>query len=91
MTMTTLFGRRSYLYREMRLHELPKGASAVIYEMNNESGIKRRLNDLGFTEGTVIEKTGVSPLGDPSAYLVRGALIALRDEDASQIGVRADL
>ena len=89
--MMTLFGRRYYLYREIRLHELSKGASGVIYEMNNESGIKQRLNDLGFTLGTVIEKSGVSPLGDPSAYLVRGATIALRNEEASHIGVRVDI
>lgn len=78
------------MHRQMRLHELPRGERAVIYEINNEIGIKRRLNDVGFTVGTAVEKVGTSPLGDPSAYLVRGAVIALRDEDASRIGVTAD-
>ncbi len=88
--MTTLIGGMN-MYREISLQKLPRGASGIICELKNESGIKRRLNDLGFTEGTKIEKIGVSPLGDPSAYLVRGATIALRDSDASLIVVRTDV
>ena len=30
-----------------------------------------------------------SPLGDPAAYLIRGALIAIRDEDASWVEVES--
>lgn len=41
--------------------------------------------DLGFTEGTVVSVIRKSPLGDPTAYGVRGAVIALRKEEAAHI------
>lgn len=47
--------------------------------------IRRRLLDLGLIEGTVIEVLQASPFGDPVAYLIRGAVIAIRFETASNI------
>ncbi|MEE3258464.1 MAG: iron dependent repressor, metal binding and dimerization domain protein [Candidatus Latescibacterota bacterium] len=46
---------------------------------------RRRLMDLGVLPGTVIEAEMKSPSGDPTAYIIRGALIALRREQAQQI------
>lgn len=69
------------------LNSLPIGKTAYIEALSNEGSIKRRLNDLGFNKGARIEKVGVSPLGDPSAYLVCGAIIALRKKDAEYISV----
>lgn len=43
---------------------------------------RRRLMDLGIVPGTVITAEMKSPGGDPTAYRVRGALIALRKEQA---------
>ncbi len=48
---------------------------------------RRRLLDLGVVPGTVIVPELVSTSGDPVAYRVRGALIALRREQAAWIGV----
>lgn len=45
--------------------------------------------DLGFTEGTEVAVIRKSPLGDPTAYRVRGAVIALRKEEAAQIEVQS--
>jgi DtxR family Mn-dependent transcriptional regulator len=45
----------------------------------------RRLLDLGFVPGTVVEAELPSPSGDPIAYRVRGSLIALRKEQADLI------
>lgn len=70
------------------LPDLPVGCRGIIYEMSNEGSIRRRLRDLGFVENAEVEKVGVSPLGDPSAYYIRGAVIALRKADASKIAVR---
>ncbi len=47
--------------------------------------MRRRMIDLGIVEGTKIECVGRSPSGDPSAYLVRGAVIAIRKRDARDI------
>jgi ferrous iron transport protein A len=43
--------------------------------------------DLGILPGTVIEAEMTSPGRDPTAYRVRGALIALREEQASMIRI----
>ena len=43
--------------------------------------------DLGIVPGTVIEAEMKSPGGDPTAYRIRGAMIALRKEQANQIHI----
>lgn len=48
---------------------------------------RRRLLDLGFVPGTLIEAEMVSPSGDPTAYAIRGALIALRREQTRHIHI----
>jgi DtxR family Mn-dependent transcriptional regulator len=50
---------------------------------------RRRLMDLGILPGTEIEAELVSPSGDPTAYRVRDAVIALRKEQADLIKVEA--
>lgn len=52
--------------------------------------MKRRLLDLGLVEDTRIACVGRSPGGDPAAYLIRGAVIAIRDADCSRVLVCAD-
>lgn len=47
--------------------------------------IRRRLLDMGLVPGTAVSCVFKSPLGDPCAYLIRGALVALRLEDAEKI------
>ena len=47
--------------------------------------MKRRLMDLGFTKGTTV--TCVLCGSGIKAYLVRGAVIALRNEDADKVPV----
>ncbi len=48
---------------------------------------RRRLMDLGILPGTVISAEMISPSGDPTAYIVRGATIALRKEQARLIHI----
>ncbi len=48
---------------------------------------RRRLLDLGFVPGTAVEVEMVSPAGDPTAYRVRGSVVALRREQANLIRV----
>lgn len=48
---------------------------------------RRRLLDLGFVPGTRVEIEMVSPAGDPTAYRVRGTVVALRREQAQLIRV----
>jgi DtxR family Mn-dependent transcriptional regulator len=48
---------------------------------------RRRLLDLGVVPGTVVKAEFASPGGDPIAYRIRGALIALRHAQAELIQV----
>ena len=52
---------------------------------------RRRLMDLGIVPGTVIEAEMKSPTGDPTAYRVRNALIALRREQAEHIQIEKQM
>lgn len=69
----------------IQLKELKSGQRAVISELAAFDDMRRRLQDIGLIEGTVVECVGKSPLGDPAAYLIRGAVIALRSEDSGQV------
>ena len=52
---------------------------------------RRRMMDLGILPGTMIDVEMTSPSGDPTAYKVRGALIALRKEQAKLIQVESEV
>ena len=51
---------------------------------------RRRLLDLGFVPGSVVEARFASPAGDPTAYEVRGALVALRRDQACHIRIGSE-
>lgn len=62
----------------------------VLYKNLNAFGpLKRRLLDLGIVKNTKITPVFKSPSGDPTAFEIRGTLIALRKEDASLIKVKS--
>lgn len=67
------------------LNALPFNKKANIADLQIEGDMRRRLLDLGFTLGAEIQCLYRSPFGDPTAYFIRGAVIALRQEDAKQI------
>ncbi len=74
----------------MVLCALPAGATARVQGIEAEAGIRHRLGDLGLIAGTRVTCVGKSPLGDPTAYLIRGTVIALRKEDASKVFVERE-
>lgn len=73
------------------LHLLPPGKTAKVKSLTCEGSIRRRLLDLGLISDTVVEALQKSPSGDPTAYNIRGAVIALRSEEASRILVESIL
>ncbi len=64
------------------------GKSAVVKSLSAHGALRRRLSDIGVAEGAVIKCVGKSPLGDPSAFVIRGAVIAIRDCDSRTVIVR---
>lgn len=67
------------------LKDLKIGQRAKVKQLLSIGSIRRRLLDIGLIEGTEVECLHKSPAGDPVAYLIRGAVIALRSEDSSNI------
>lgn len=70
------------------LDRLEIGKSATVTRLTGTGANRRRLMDLGILPGTVLRAELRSPLGDPVAYRVREALIALRREQAREIEVQ---
>lgn len=71
----------------LTLDQLEIGNAAVVTRLTCTGANRRRLMDLGILPGTRLEAELKSPLGDPVAYRVRGAVIALRRDQAQQIEV----
>lgn len=72
---------------EKTLFELRPGESGTVAEISAESGMRRRFMDIGCIAGATIKKLSAGPFGDPCAYLICGAVIAIRERDAAQIVV----
>lgn len=74
---------------EIPLNQLPVGAKASVTSLLSDGAARRRILDLGVIGGTEIEPLYQSPSGNPVAYLIRGAVIALRNDVSSKIMVTA--
>ena len=70
------------------LDKLQMNKAAKIDSLNCNSNIKRRLLDLGFVPNTSITPILKSASGDPTAFEIRGTIIALRKEDTCNVWVR---
>ena len=73
--------------RYIPLSLLPLGKKAKVKSLISDGSIRRRMLDLGLISDTFVEALQKSPSGDPTAYYVRGAVIALRSEEAGKIMV----
>lgn len=72
----------------LSLNELGLGNYGIVVKINGKDKIKRRFLDLGIIPDTKIKVLYESPFKDPRAYFIRGAVIALRKEDADLIEIR---
>ncbi|MCK6578979.1 MAG: ferrous iron transport protein A [Anaerolineae bacterium] len=69
------------------LDQLEIGNTAVVRRLNAGGAIRDRLMDMGLLPGTPVLAEFRSPLGDPVAYRIRGALIALRRSQAREVEI----
>ena len=69
------------------LYDLKIGEKCRVDKILIYDSLRRRLIDLGLTPDTLVECVGQSPLGDPKAFLIKGAVIALRYEICKSIRV----
>ena len=71
-----------------KLSQLNPGTTGRVSKLEALGPTRRHLQDLGLVPGTLVRSIRKSPLGDPGAYKVRGAVIALREEDSQLIHVQ---
>lgn len=72
----------------MRLCELKIGESATVCALLSRGSMRRRLMDIGLIADTEVTCVGRSPGGDPAAYAIRGAVIAIRDRDSAEVIIK---
>ena len=62
------------------LNDVPIGQTATVKKVHATGG-------MSLIENTKVKCVGQSPFGNPKAYLIRGAVIALRNEDSKKIKI----
>lgn len=70
------------------LDTLAIGESGYVETIEIEGSIRRRFLDIGLTPGCKVTCVLTSPSKNPSAYLIRGAIIAIRKEDAKGVLIK---
>lgn len=68
-----------------RLSQLSVDETGVVKALGLKGSMRRRMQDMGVVEGTPVKCVFRAPFGDPSAYEVRGTVIALRSEDTEKV------
>ena len=71
--------------REIPLCDIKKGTVGKVVRLETKGELRKRFLDIGLAEQTAVECVRESPAGDPRAYLIRGAVIALRNKDAATV------
>lgn len=72
------------------LSRMRPGDRGRVKELTALGSMRRRFLDMGLIEDTRVECVGRSPLGDPSAYRIRGAVIAIRARDGRLVLMKED-
>ncbi len=75
------------MHIQRTLNDTDIGERVRVRAVTAHGSMRRRFLDIGLSEGTLVECVGKSPAGDPAAYLIRGAVIAIRSEDSRDIVV----
>jgi ferrous iron transport protein A len=69
------------------LTDLRQGERGVITRVGAAGAMRGRLLDLGLTEGATVTCAHRRARGDIAAYAIRGAVVALRAEDARRVEI----
>ncbi|MHB9056823.1 MAG: FeoB small GTPase domain-containing protein, partial [Paludibacteraceae bacterium] len=71
----------------MKLSELKTGEKASIVKVLGHGGFRKRIIEMGFVKGKIVESIQNAPLNDPVKYRVMGYEISLRRSEAALIEV----
>lgn len=71
----------------INLDKLKINDTAKVINIDSKCNLKRRLEDLGITKGSIIKCELKAPFNDPTAYLIKGCTIAIREDTSKYIKV----
>ena len=71
----------------MRLSELKTGDSAIIVKVLGHGAFRKRMIEMGFVKGRVVDVVLDAPLKDPVKYGIMGYEISLRRSEAQLVEV----
>ncbi len=71
----------------MKLSELKTGETGVIVKISGHGGFRKRIIEMGFIKGKVVEVLLNAPFKDPVKYKIMGYEVSLRHSEAAQIEV----
>ena len=71
--------------RRLSMDRMREGERARVERNEAREEIRGRLRDLGLIEGTVVRCLHRKASGSMAAYQIRGAVIALRQEDPGRV------
>ena len=71
----------------MKLSELKTGEKGVIVKVTGHGGFRKRIVEMGFIRGKVVEVLLNAPLQDPVKYKLMGYEVSLRHDEAEMIEI----
>lgn len=71
----------------MTLNEVKVGETARVVRLGGNGAVKRRIMDMGLTNGTEVTVRKIAPLGDPIELTVRGYELSIRKDEAANVAV----
>lgn len=71
----------------LKLHKASVGSIVTVENLFSTGLLRERMLALGLTKGAKVEVVRKGPSGDPTVFNIRGAMIALRNEEAALIDV----
>lgn len=69
----------------MQLSNLKIGESCIVIQLENESSVKTRLNELGIIKGAKVTLVRKAPLLDPIEIKIKNYYLAIRTFEADKI------
>ena len=69
------------------LKQAKVGDTVTVVKLHGEGAVKRRIMDMGLTQGVTVYVRKVAPLGDPIEVNVRGYELSIRKADAEMIEI----
>lgn len=72
----------------LKLHDACVGSIVTVENLASTGILRERMLALGLTKGARVEVIRRGPSGDPTVFNIRGAMIALRNEESSLVAIQ---